>query len=62
MSITEAKQFMTLCGYTFSPLIKSDLFFLDYLNGKYGKVETLSELSELSEKVKASDFKFAEWI
>ena len=62
MNVTEAKQFMTLCGFGFSPLIKSDIFFLNYLNGKYKKVKTLLELTELSRPYCYENFYYTEWL
>ena len=62
LPISIAKQFMTICGYTFSPLSKVDLFFLDYLNGKYPKVKTLRELTELSRKYCYTNFEFTQWV
>lgn len=62
MNITEAKQFMSLCGFGFSPLIKSDIFFLNYLNGKYKKVKTLLELTELSRPYCYENFYYTEWL
>ena len=58
MNVTEAKQFLTLCGYCFSPLDKVDLFFMNYLNGKYGKVKNLEDLTILSRKYCYADFNF----
>lgn len=48
MKKTEAIQFMTICGVAFSPLSKLDVFFCNYLNGKYGKARTLYELDEMA--------------
>lgn len=48
MNITEALQFMTLCGISMSPCRKIDVFFRDYLFGKYGKVNHLWDLNDLA--------------
>ena len=56
-----AKEFMTVCGYSFSPLNNTDLFFLDYLNGKYKKVKTLEELNELGKKYRCENFEWSKW-
>ena len=41
-------EFMVLCGYSFNPLDKLDMFFLDFLDGKYKNVGNLTELSWIS--------------
>ena len=41
-------EFMVLCGYSFNPLDKLDMFYLDYLDGKYKNVRNLTELTLLS--------------
>ena len=41
-------EFMVLCGYSFNPLDKLDMFYLDYLDGKYKNVGNLTELTLLS--------------
>ena len=46
MPLPIAKQFMILAGYSFSPVISQDIFFLNYLNGKYGKINNLEELED----------------
>ena len=56
-----AKEFMTVCGYSFSPINKTDLFFLDYLNGKYKKAETLEELNNLAESYCNDNFEWSHW-
>lgn len=48
MNKTEVIQFMILAGHSFSPLDPLDVFFLNYLNGKYGKITSLFELSNLA--------------
>ena len=48
MNITEAVQFMTICGISMSPCRKIDIFFRNYLLGKYGKVNDLYELNDLA--------------
>lgn len=48
MNFTEAMQFMTICGVAMSPCRKIDIFFRDYLLGKYGKVNSLITLNNLS--------------
>ena len=48
MNITQALQFMTICGISMSPCRKIDIFFRNYLLGEYGKVDSLYELYELS--------------
>lgn len=48
MNVTEALQFMTVCGISMSPCRKVDVFFMDYLLGKYGKVDNLYQLYNLS--------------
>ena len=50
MSKTEVIQWMLMVGYTFSPSSNLDLFFMDYFDGKFGKVNNLFELEMLSEK------------
>lgn len=40
--------FMVLCGYSFTPLDKLDMFYLDYLDGKYKNDRNLRELTLLS--------------
>jgi O-acetyl-ADP-ribose deacetylase (regulator of RNase III) len=44
MNFTEAVQFMTLCGHSFSPVNKLDCFFLDYLKGRLGKITNIAQL------------------
>lgn len=61
MSTQVAKEFMTICGFSFTPLDKIDLFFLDYLNGKYPKVKTLKELTELSKNYCYAKFEWPYW-
>lgn len=56
-----AKEFMTVCGYSFSPINKTDLFFLDYLNGKYKKAETLEELTKLAKNYCNVNFEWNQW-
>lgn len=44
---TEILQFMALCGWSFNPTSRLDMFFMDYINGKYcifGKQHKLYEL------------------
>ncbi len=44
---TEILQFMALCGWGFNPTSRLDMFFMDYINGKYcifGKQRKLYEL------------------
>lgn len=45
MNKTELFQFMIVCGVWFSPLDAIDKFFLNYMNGKYGKARDLLELT-----------------
>lgn len=33
---TEIIQFMSYCGYGFNPTSRLDMFFMDYIKGKYG--------------------------
>lgn len=56
-----AKQFMTIAGYAFSPLNKTDLFFLNYLNGKYQKVKNLEELNNLGKNYCNENFEWPKW-
>lgn len=42
-------QFMMMCNYSFNPQDELDLFYIDYISGKYPKVKTLVELSLLSD-------------
>lgn len=58
MNITQALQFMTICGISMSPCRKIDVFFRDYLFGKYGKVDSLYELYELSNGKIESKYSF----
>lgn len=62
MPIQVAKEFLTICGYSFSPINNTDLFFLDYLNGKYKKVNTLKELKNLSKEYCNENFEWAKWM
>ena len=48
MNITEAIQFMTICGISMSPLRKIDVFFKNYLLGEYGKIDNLVALNNLA--------------
>ena len=48
MNLTQAMQFITISGVAFSPCRKIDVFFRDYLLGKYGKVNSLVKLNELA--------------
>lgn len=41
-------EFMVLCRYSFNPLDKLDMVYLDYLDGKYKNVRNLTELTFLS--------------
>lgn len=44
---TEILQFMALCGWGFNPTSRLDMFFMDYINGKYGKFGKQRKLYEL---------------
>lgn len=44
---TEIIQFMSLCGYGFNPTSRLDMFFMDYINGEYGKFGTQRKLYEM---------------
>lgn len=48
MNKTELFQFMIVCGVWFSPLEAIDKFFLNYMNGKYGKARDLLELTHFA--------------
>ena len=61
LTLTEAKQFMTLCGFCFSPLIDTDIFFMNYLNGVYPKVKTLYDLTKLSRNYCYENFDYTPW-
>lgn len=44
---TEIIQFMSLCGYGFNPASRLDMFFMDFINGKYGKFGKQRKLYEM---------------
>ena len=44
---TEIIQFMAYNGYTFNPTSRLDMFFMDYINGKYGKFGKQRKLYEM---------------
>lgn len=44
---TEILQFMALCGWGFNPTSRLDMFFMDYINGKYGIFGKQRKLYEL---------------
>lgn len=44
---TEIIQFMSLCGYGFNPTSRLDMFFMDFINGKYGKFGKQRKLYEM---------------
>ncbi|HBN00241.1 MAG TPA: hypothetical protein DD384_03280 [Firmicutes bacterium] len=44
---TEIIQFMSLCGYGFNPGSRLDMFFMDFINGKYGKFGKQRKLYEM---------------
>lgn len=48
MTKTETLQFMVVAGHCFSPLDSTDVFFRDYINGRYGKAKSLYELTNLA--------------
>ena len=47
LSKTEILQFMSLCGYGFNPASRLDMFFMDFINGKYGKFGKQRKLYEM---------------
>ena len=47
LSKTEIIQFMSLCGYGFNPASRLDMFFMDFINGKYGKFGKQRKLYEM---------------
>lgn len=60
MNRTEAVEFMTICGISFSPLNKLDVFFFNYLNGEYGKARNLFELDEMAQGLVDDDVYFVD--
>ena len=55
MSKTVVLQWMLMVGYTFSPSSNLDLFFMDYFDNKFGKVEYLYELDEIAESYEVEE-------
>lgn len=60
MNKSETIQFMIVNGSCFSPLDKMDIFYREYLNGKYGKIDTLYELTKYSYNYYGIIFSFCE--
>lgn len=64
LSTSISKQFLSICGFSFDPFDKIDMFILDYLNGKYKKANDFHEFVEMyDEKFKNSNVKekYFEW-
>lgn len=50
MTFAETMQFMLIADHSFNPYSDYDMFYLNYLLGKYGKVKDLIELDLLASK------------
>ena len=58
---TEIIQFMSYCGYGFNPMSRLDMFFMDYIDGKYchfGKQRKLYEMDYYFEPTKKEGVQF----